>query len=239
MLPALFQYVGGNAEYDDDTLHRAAAEAILSASDRIKDASDEDQATLVRLLEGEEAEADPEARGNLSDALANVQLGDDAALKILYDETGIKPRTSPDILFGSEKSALVRHLGLFARARDQGAAGWGVTITQLDNVAERLVRAAYLAVGESEAIKEKIRTDPREPDYGNLIGALSSVKELQGVRDDCGVLHDLRCSRTEVPHPGEKPDEDAMATARTCFKKIGKVCLGTLRQAVGARDRST
>jgi len=233
VLPALFRHVGRDAEYDDDALHRIAAKAILTASERIKDVSEEDQATLARLLEGEEAEVDVDARGDLSAALANVQLGDDAAVKILYDEIGIKPKTSPDILFGSEKSPLVRHLGLYARARDQGAAGWGMTITQLDNVAERLVRAAYLVVGESEAIKEKIRTDPRQPDYGTLITALSSVKELQAIRDDCGVLHDLRCSHTEVPHPGEQPDNDAMASARTCFKKIGKVCLGTLQQAVG------
>lgn len=42
-----------------------------------------------------------------------------------------------------------------------------------------------------------------------------------------------------VPHPGEKPDEDTMASARACFKKIGKVCLGTLQQAVSNSGRST
>lgn len=230
-LPVLFRYVGSAAEYDDAGLHRVAAEAILGASKRISTVTEADQAVLVRLLEGDDGEADPEAHANLSEALTYVQLGDDAALRILFEEIEITPKESPDNLFGDEKDSLVRHLGLFARADQQGASGRGLAITQLDNVAERLVRAAYLAVGESEPIKEKIRTDPRTPDYGNLIGALARVKSLQSIRADCEVLHGLRCSRTEVPHPGEEPDEAAMVTARSCFKKIGKVCVGTLQRA--------
>jgi hypothetical protein len=34
-----------------------------------------------------------------------------------------------------------------------------------------------------------------------------------------------------------KLDADSMATARACFKKIGKVCLGTLQQAIGAKSK--
>lgn len=230
-LPVLFRYVGSAAEYDDAGLHRVAAGAILDAAKRISTATEEDQAILVRLLEGDDGEADPEAHANLSEALTHIQLGDDAALRILFEEIAITPKESPDGLFGDEKDSLVRHLGLFARAEKQGASGRGLAITQLDNVAERLVRAAYLAVGESEPIKEKIRTDPRAPDYGNLIGALASVKSLQSIRAECEVLHEIRCSRTEVPHPGEEPDEAAMVTARSCFKKIGKVSVGTLQQA--------
>lgn len=99
---------------------------------------------------------------------------------------------------------LVRQLSLCARARDQGESGWGVAIAHLDNVAERLVRAAYLVCeGGSESIKEEIRNDPGEPDCGRLIGAPSSVGKLKGIQDDCSVLHDIRSKNSEVPHPGE------------------------------------
>ena len=50
---------------------------------------------LVALIDGEEQEADPEARSALSEALARLQLGEDASLKVLYDEIKITPNTSP------------------------------------------------------------------------------------------------------------------------------------------------
>jgi hypothetical protein len=77
---------------------------------------------------------------------------------------------------------LVRQLSLCARARDQGESGWGVAIAHLDNVAERLVRAAYLVCeGGSESVKEEIRNDPGEPDYGRLIGALRTRARQQSL----------------------------------------------------------
>ncbi len=102
---------------------------------------------------------------------------------------------------------------------------------QYENVAEALVRAAYLAVGTSEPIKEQIRNDPREPDYGSLITALSSVGQLNSIQGECRVLRDLRSSKSEVPHAGEQPDADDMATARRCFKKVATVTVGTLDSA--------
>lgn len=238
VLPALFNYVGANAEYDDVTLHRAAAKAVQQAAEHIRAVSEDDQEALVGLIDGEEREADLEAQGDLSSALARLQLGDDAALKVLYDElpTTFKVRGDPDELFGPEKERLVRQLGLYTRARDQGEAGWGLALTHLDNVAERLVRAAYLVCpAGSEAIKEDIRTDPAEPEYGRLIGALASVGELHGIQDDCSVLHDIRCRNSEVPHPGQRPDADTVATARRSFKEIAKVCVGVVVNARGPK----
>jgi len=197
---------------------------------------DEDQATLVGLIDGEEREADPDARSDLSAALARVQLGDDAALEILYDELDFPVKGDPEKLFGIEKDPLVRQLGLYARFRDMGDVGWGVAITHLDNVAERLVRAAYLLCpGGSDRIKREIASDPRKPDYGALIGALSSVKELKPVQDDCGKLHDIRSKSSEVPHPGEQPDHDTWVTAQHCFKEVAKVCIRILMAAAGGR----
>jgi hypothetical protein len=238
VLPSLFNHLGVNAEYDDVALHRAAAKAIRQSAEHVRNVSQEDQATLVRLIDGEEREADPEAQAALSSALARLQLGENAALKILYDELPFEVKGDPDELFGPEKERLLRQLGLYARARDQGESGWGVALSHLDNVAERLVRAAYLACeGGSESIKEEIRTDPSQPEYGRLIGALSSVGKLKGIQDDASVLHDIRSKNSEVPHAGQQPDEETIATARRCFKEIAKVCVGTLQDQGGQRGK--
>jgi hypothetical protein len=74
---------------------------------------------------------------------------------------------------------------------------------------------------------------PTGPDYGALIGALSSVQKLQGVQGECKVLHDARCRYSEIPHAGERADEATMTTARTCFVKIAKACVGNLDSARG------
>lgn len=230
VLGSLFNYLGANAEYDDVALHRAAAEALRRAAEHVKHVTEEDQETLVGLIDGEEREADPQAQSALSSALARLQLGDDAALKILYDEVPFEVKDDPDELFGPEKERLVRQLGLYARARDQGESGWGLALTHLDNVAERLIRSAYLICeGASESIREEIRTDPSQPEYGRLIGALSSIRELKSIQDDASVLHDIRSKQSEVPHPGERPDEETTSTARRCFKEIAKVSVGTLQ----------
>lgn len=228
---ALFAYLGEDAVYDDALLRRAAADAVRHASPFVTPVSEAGQAQLVALLEGPEQEVDPAAREALSSALARIQLGDDEALTLLHDLIGFAPRLRPDELYGGEKVALVRHLGLYARAKEQGEVGWGLAITQLDNVAERLVRAAYLVCdASSAAIKEKIERDPRDPDYGNLISALSSVGELQGIQGEASVLHNLRCAKTEVPHPGAQPTGDDMTAARRSFAELAKVCVGTLQK---------
>ncbi len=235
VLRPLFQYLGGNAVYDDPALHRAAAAAIRAAADRIAEVSANDQEALVALIDGEQQETDVAARDDLSAALARLQLGEDAALKVLYDEIGITPKIEPDRLFGAEKEPLVRQLGLYDRARKRGQDGWGAELAHMDNVAERLVRAAYLvADGTSPAIVEQIKNDSRTPDYGNLITALASTKQLNGIQAQCKVLHDSRCAFSEIPHAGKQADAATMTTARTCFVELAKVCVGTLQ----THDRS-
>ncbi len=229
VLRPLFDHVGRDAVWDDPAVHRAAAAAIREAAERVERVGTEDHETLVGLIDGEEQETDPDARADLSSALARLQLGDDAALRVLYDEIQFTPKLAPDRLFGQEKEPLVRQLGLYTRAKSRGEAGWGAELAHLDNIAERLVRAAYLgADGASLAIVAQIQNDPREPDYGKLIGALSSVKVLQSIQGDCKVLHDARCRNSEIPHAGEQADAATMTTARQCFKKLAKVCVGSL-----------
>src|SRR6266542_1867600 len=86
---------------DNAALHRAAGAAIRAAADRIDEVSADDQEALVALIDGEQQETDVGARDDLSAALARLQLGEDAALKVLYDEIGITPKIEPDRLFGA------------------------------------------------------------------------------------------------------------------------------------------
>ncbi len=229
VLRPLFGHLGRDAVWDNAAVHQAAAAAIRAAAERIREVSTEDQETLVGLIDGEEQETNLEARADLASALARLQLGDDAVLTDLYDEIGFTPKLAADRLFGQEKGPLVRQLGLYAGAKTRGEAGWGAELAHLDNIAERLVRATYLgAAGASASIVAQIQNDPREPDYGKLIGALSSVKVLQGIQAACKVLHDARCQHSEIPHAGERADADTMTTARQCFKKLARGCVGVL-----------
>jgi hypothetical protein len=228
VLGSLFEYVGSNAVYDDPALHEEAATAIHRAADRIEgEVSNEDQEALVALIDGEEQETGIAARDHLSSALARVQLGDDAALKVLYDIIEFTPKVSPDRLFGSEKEPLVRQLALYERARTRGQDGWGAELAHLDNIAERLVRAAYVvADGASASIAEQIKNDSHAPDYGNLINALASTKDVNRIQGPCKVLHDSRCTFSEIPHAGKPASTETMTTARECFKDLAKVCVG-------------
>lgn len=230
VLRPLFEYVGSNAVYDDPVVHRTAASAIRSAAERIDEVSADDQELLVQLIDGEQQETDVAAHDDLSEALARLQLGEDAALKVLYDKIGITPKIEPDRLFGSEKEPLVRQLALYDRARKRGQDGWGAELAHMDNIAERLVRAAYLvAEGTSASIVEQIKSDSRTPDYGNLITALASTKQLNGIQAQCKVLHDARGSFSEIPHAGRQAGADTMTTARTCFTELAKQTVGTLQ----------
>ena len=229
VLRPLFGYLGGGAVYDDRALHQQAAAAVRSAADRIEEVGTPEQEMLVALIDGDEQEADPQARAALSEALARLQLGEDAALKILYDEIKTAPSVSPDRLYGDEKEALVRQLALLERARQRGQDGWGAELAHRDNVAERLVRAAYLVSdGASPNIAEQIRNDTRL-DWGNLIKALASTKQLNGVQASCQVLHDARSEHSEIPHAGHQPEEGTITAARQAYLRIAKVCIATLK----------
>ena len=162
VLEPLFGYLGGGAVYDDRALHQQAAMAVRSAAYRIEEVGAPEQEVLVALIDGDEQEADPQARAALSESLARLQLGEDAALNVLYDEIKTTPSASPDRLYGDEKEALIRQLALLERARQRGQDGWGAELAHRDNVAERLVRAAYLVCdGASPNIAEQIRNDTR------------------------------------------------------------------------------
>jgi hypothetical protein len=221
--------------YDDPSVCAIAAKAVREVAEHVSEVSEADQRMLVDLVDGERREANPEARDHLAKALARVQLGEDQALTSLYELAGVQIPPDTGALFGAEKDPIVRQLGLYRRESARGEVGRGAALTHLDNVAERLVRAAYLVcAGGSDSIKAQIRSDPRKPDYGVLIQALASVKELQRIRNDCGKLHELRSSSTEVPHPGVPPDVEVWATAHHCFKQIATRCLHILRQAAGS-----
>lgn len=235
VLPCLRRYLGASAEYDDPVLRREAARAIAEIAEHLDSVSESEQAALVALIDGDDRETDPEARDSLAKALSRFQLGEDQALAVLFELAGWRPQGDPSSLFGSEREPLVRQLALYAREKERGEPGRGTALTHLDNVAERLVRAAYLACpGGSGAIKSQIAADPRKPDYGNLITALSSVRELQSIRDDCGKLHDIRSRLTEVPHPGQPPGDETWITAHHCFKEIATACLRVLSRRGGS-----
>lgn len=234
VLSEILRFLGAEAVYDDPSVHRVAAKAVREVAERVNEVSEAEQQMLVDLVDGELREADPQARNDLAEALARVQLGEDEALTVLYRMVDFRTRADPAALFGPEKDPLLRQLALYHRERARGQIGWGAALTHLDNVAERLVRAAYLVCpGGSDAIRTQIRSDPRKPDYGELIQALASVKELQGIRSDCGKLHEIRSSSTEVPHPGSPPDAEVWATAQHCFKKLAARCLQVLSENAG------
>lgn len=145
---------------------------------------------------------------------------------------GFTPTRDIRELLGREKDIAVRQLQLYSAALEQGERGWPARITHLDNVAERLVRAAYVRCDDAgPAIKQRILSSLRQPDYGEIIQALSSVKKLHGVQARLKTLRELRSTKTELPHPGEKPDEADLVTAETCFKDAAKAIVGVLDQS--------
>jgi hypothetical protein len=236
VLETILRYLGSEGVYDDPSVHRMAAKAVREVAEHVSEVHEADQRMLVDLVDGELREADPEARDDLAKALARLQLGEDEALASLFDMAAMDIPAHPGALFGAEKDPLVRQLALYRRESARGEVGRGAALTHLDNVGERLVRAAYLVcAGGSDSIKAQIRSDPRKPDYGELIQALASVKELQRIRNDCGKLHELRSSSTEVPHPGAPPDDEVWATAHHCFKQVATRCLQILGQAAAGK----
>ncbi|MGH3004417.1 MAG: hypothetical protein ACRDOS_00635 [Gaiellaceae bacterium] len=231
----LLGYVGPDAEYDDKDIHRLAASALRSACGSVLgDITPEQQAALVALLEGESQEVDQQARADLSAALANVALGEDVALASLYDEIGFDPGIAPAVLYGDEKDWIFRHAGLWAKERDRGQSGRPGQLENLDIISERLTRAAYLEIGDSENIKSQIRADETKPDYGALITALGSTKLSKQVAN-LQTLHDLRCNRT-FAHIGTDPTDQDMVRANASFKDAAKAIIGVLKAVRSARS---
>lgn len=121
------------------------------------------------------------------------------------------------------------HTGLWAKERDRGKAGRPRQLENLDIICERLTRAAYLKVGDSENIKAQIRGDETKPDYGAVITALGSTK-LSKQEANLKTLHDLRCNRT-FAHIGSDASDADMVRATESFKEATKAIIGALKGA--------
>lgn len=226
----LVAFVGAEAQYDDPDLRRAAAAAISElASNAVGDVSVEDHEKLLILTDGPAPEPESSARTDLLAAVARISLGEDDALTILYEFIGFTPQRSADVMFGDERGSLVRHLGLYFRESVRGEPGWPGVLEQLDLVAERLARAAYLRFGKSDSIKDQIQSASKGPDLGSLIGSLANSSELHGARAPLEVLHKYRCERTDYAHDGKAPDDDVMASARQMFVEGATVLVEALQ----------
>ena len=225
-VPVLLRHIGGDA-VDDVRVRRAAASALAEISAQVTLDPAEHKRT-VDLLEGPVRERDADARQDLSSAIARSSLGSDAALHILVELINFETKNDLRVLLGNEKDSVVRHLQLYATERERGEVGWPGQISQLDIVAERLVRSAYLLLGTSEKLQAKIRASQTEPEYGNLLKSLGSVKDLSAVHGRLLTLHQLRSQKTEQPHVGEKPSEADVTTAEGVFQGAAKVLVGVL-----------
>lgn len=224
----LLDHVGADSVDDDPDLHHAAAEALAEVALTQALAPDEIE-RLGQALEGDEPEADPQTRVQLGTAWARASLGEDAALQLLYDLIGLHPKNNPDALFHGEKDRLVRHVGLFKNNDTQGEKGWPGVLMQLDLMAERVVREAFLLHGGSEPMKATIRNDPKKPDYGALIHAFTG--KLKTAQPHLVILHDLRCNKTEYTHSGSPPTKEDMGKARQAFIDGVKPLIGMLDAA--------
>lgn len=226
----LLDHLGEEAVDDDVTVRRAAAKS-LGAVSAIVEFTAQQQQRLVLLTDGRTREVDDEARDFLNDAVARVTLGENAALQILFDMIGYRPKTDPELLFGAHLNKLVRHLRLYSVDIERGSASRGLQIVRLDQIAEQLLRSAYLIAGDSDSIKSDIRTTATQPDYGGLIQACAGSSDLRRTQAALGVLHDLRSHHSEVPHPGEEPTEENMTSARDCFGRAAAALVGVLDNA--------
>lgn len=205
--------------------HHAAAAALAEVA-RTQALSPDEIERLGQTLEGDEPEADPQARSQLASAWARASLGEDAALQVLYDLIDFHPKSNPDALFHGEKDRLVRHVGLYTNDVARGEKGWPNVIMQLDLIAEKVVREAFLLEGGSEPMKEMIRSDPRKPDYGGLVNAFGG--KLTSAQPHLQILHDLRCTKTEYTHSGTRPTEEDVDTAHRAFINGIKPLIGIL-----------
>lgn len=227
----LLDHIGPAAE-DTHLSVRLAAATALAESCLYEELSLEALGRLTLLLDGEAPETHEDVRESLSMASLRANLGDDAALAGLYEMIDFTPRRAASELFGREKESLVRQLTLLAQEEKRGPAGWGAWLALLDTVAERLVRAAYLRVGGSDRLKERLeRSVMGEPAYGELLQALSSVSQLVKVKPYLETVHSLRSTDSEIAHAGMRPKEETVAAARVPFQKAAKQIVGLLDTA--------
>lgn len=227
VIDPLLDHLGQDAVDDHATVRIAAAQALKEvATDG--EFSPEQQRAVGALLDEEGGEDNDEAREVLSAALTELTLGQDKALTILHELVAFAPKGDPDALFGPQKPQLIRHLQLYNTERSRGNVARPQRLMQLDLISEKLLRAAYLRVGTSSKLKEKIVFGGKEPGLGELLPALETVSELQKSRADLAKLHDLRCEKTEYAHSGDQPSPDDETTALTCFKSGAKRLLGVL-----------
>jgi hypothetical protein len=222
----------GDAEWDDIGVHRAAAAAVVEVVPFVVKVATPQLERLGELLDGETQENDPIVREALSRASAIASLGPDDALNLLYEMAHVRPVANPDELFGVEKGTLVRQLGLYKRELDRGAVGRATAIAHLDNVAERVVRAAYTRLGSSEDIRRRIAANPRDPEYGHILNSLGG--KLEKAKNGFGRLHEIRSEETEVPHPGSPMTEQAWTAATEGFSKAANICLAAVDAAIAA-----
>lgn len=220
----LLSHVGRDALDDDPEVRRVAASGVKEVASQ--GSLDSDQ--LGRLVKVIDEERDPTAKDDLQAAVSRASLGEDAALETLLELLPFTPKHNLADLLGSERPRVVRHLQLLATERERGEQGRPGVIMQLDIIAERLLRVAYLRHGQSDRLKSEILASPRTPDYGSLIQALSGVRQLQRIQGPLQTLHALRSEKTEFTHTGDAPTQEEAATAWTCFTEGAKVIVNAL-----------
>jgi hypothetical protein len=230
-IDTLLRYLGGEAEDDHPSVKQAAAAALLDAVGEV-DFTPAQIQLIGDRLDGPQSEGDPKARATLVDVLGRATLGEDQAVLVLYELIGRRPKGDPGQLFGQEKSRLLRAAALCRTSESQREAGWPGLIEQLDNMAMCVTRAAYLVAGDNEAPKELIRGDPRRPEYGSLLNMLSGP--LSSAKGPLLALHKARNEETEYPHPGTRPTQDTVTTARTNFSQGVKVLVGVLEKSLSS-----
>ena len=115
--------------------------------------------------------------------------------------------------------------------------GRGAALAHLDLVAERIVRAAYTRLGDSEAVRTKIGTgDTKDVKYGEVLNALGNVAKIGKAAAPLQTLHALRSDKTELTHDsgaGAATEADA-TTGRTAFISAAKILVGALEKASAA-----
>jgi hypothetical protein len=220
----LLGHVGRDALDDDPEVRRIAAAGLREVAGQVTLSPDQ----LQHLMGVIEEEKDPTAREDLQAAATRASLGEDAALEVLNDLLSFRTKHDLRELLGKEKDRVVRHLQLLATERERGEQGRPGVIMQLDIIAERILRTAYLHFGQSDALKQEISTSPKTPEYGQLIQALASVTKLHRIQGQLQTLHVIRSAKTEFTHTGDAPSDDDETTAWTCFKEAAKVMIGTL-----------
>jgi hypothetical protein len=230
-IDTLLRHLGGEAEDDHPSVKQAAADALLDAVGDVRFTPAQIRQVGDRL-DGPQSEGDPKARATLVDVLGRATLGEDQALLVLYDLIGRRPKGDAGQLFGQEKSRLLRAAALYKTSENLGEAGWPGMIEQLDNMAMCVTRAAYLVAGDNEQPKELIRSDHRRTDYGNLLNMLGGP--CSHAKGPLLALHKARNDETEYPHPGSKPTQDTVTTARTNFSEGVKVLVGVLEKSLSS-----